>query len=69
MSIEMKKAIRRTGSALVAGSVLFVSLVSAPLSVFAQAPATGGAPAASPAAPAAAPAAAKKAEAKPAAKK
>ena len=41
-----------------AGSVLFVSLVSAPLSVFAQAPATGGAPAASPAAPAAAPAAA-----------
>jgi len=58
VSIEMKKAIRRTGSALVAGSVLFVSLVSAPLSVFAQAPATGGAPAASPAAPAAAPAAA-----------
>ena len=46
MSIEMKKAIRRTGSALMAGSVLFVSLVSAPLSVFAQTPAAGGAPAA-----------------------
>lgn len=53
VSIEMKKAIHRAGSAALAGVVLFASVASAPMSAFAQAPASSSAPAATtPAAPA-----------------